>query len=425
VYFCPNSSHPREKHDKMNRNSYQWFSPKTNMLLYGLLLLLTPFLLLQNYLQDAIGMLSEWSFGIGDVQIPFLLVGFALFVTGILVRFRNSITRNRLVVWLLILLMWIIGQQISDYYLDTSFFHLQHNWHYFAYGIFSFLAYQAFALKWKDPAKIILRIFLSALLISSFDESAQVFLSSRVFDTSDIAKDLWGVTMGIIFLFFIYNDPAPLFKKGWSLIESKVKGYFTNPLALVFMMFIFSFILLFVSSALSDPSYTFHVISISVVTFLFVFLLIQITTSKNGRRIVIVLMLILLLGLGLSVIRHIDKPITYRSSGINLIYGIPIPYFDVILFENGGFRIVDKKVHFNQTDQKLLFKKSSNILLIGSGRAMIQRMGFPEDLESQFVYNPVSKRGLQVIILPTEDACRVYNRLKKENKKVTFVVHNN
>lgn len=409
----------------MNRSIRARLSPRTNLFLYGLLLLLTPFLMLQNYLQDAIGMFSEWSFSLGGMQIPFLVTGFTLFVMALIIGFRKSLNKTRLLVWLMIACMWVIGQQTSDYYLDTSFFHLQHNWHYFAYGIFSFLAYQNFSLKWKEPAKVMLRIYLTALLISSFDELAQVFISSRVFDTSDIAKDLWGVTMGILFLFYIYNDPKPLFHKGWSIREKKLKAYFNNPVALTFWLIVWTYILLFVSSSLSDQKFTFAVVFVSALIFSVVFLLTHWTGTKTGRWLVSLFIGFCLLILGFSVVQHIDKPITHNASGINLFYGIPIPYFDLLLFENGGFRIVDKKEHFNQADQRLLFKKSSDILLIGSGREAIPRMGFPEDLESQFVYNHMSEKGLQVIILPTEEACRVYNRLKKEGKKVTFVIHNN
>jgi len=104
--------------------------------------------------------------------------------------------------------------------------------------------------------------------------------------------------------------------------------------------------------------------------------------------------------------------------------GVPIPYFDFMIFENGCFRPVDKKAYFNHPDINFFFTKASNILLIGSGQEAIPRMGFREDLTSQFIYNEVTGEPLQVIILPTEEACGVFNRLKREKKKVVFIVHN-
>lgn len=400
------------------------FTPRSNLFFYSLLLLITPFMMLQNYLQDAIGMLSDWSFSVGGAHFPFLAGAFVLFVSALVIIFRKSITKKKLVVWIIILIMWVIGQTISDYYLDTPFYHLQQNWHYFAYGIFAFLAYQFFSLKHKDPAKIILRIYLMAMLISSFDEMAQVFISSRVFDTSDIAKDLWGVTMGILFLFFLYNNPAPMFKQGWSVREQKIKQYMTNPLSVVLWIIIFTYILLFVSSSLSDQRYTLTVVFITVFLFLLIFFTVHLTRTREGRWFFGVMAATILIITVISVVQHSEKSITYHKSGLVVYHGIPLPYFDVLIFENGGVRFVDKKKYFNQADKKMLYKKASQILLIGSGKAIIPRMGFPEDFESQFVYNHVTGKGLQVIILPTEEACKVFNRLKKEKKKVAFLIHN-
>ena len=400
------------------------FTPRVNLTLYSLLLLITPFMMLQNYLQDAIGMLSDWSFTAGGVKIPYLVAAFTIFIVVMFYVFRKSVTRRRMLVWGIIILMWILGQQISDFYLDIPFYQLQHNWHYFAYGIFSFLAYQLFSTKQKSPAGIILRVFFMAMLIATFDEIAQVFISSRIFDLSDVAKDLWGVIMGLLFLFFIYNDPSAILKKGWRIRERKLADYLKNPVALIVWLMIFSLILLFVSSSLTDSKYAVNVVFISLLIFLVVFFIVHLTRTKSEKRFFGVIAGLLIIVFVVSLVRNHDRNITYHKTGLTIYRGLPIPYFDIMIFENGWFRIVDKKDFFNNTDIRFLFKKASNILLIGSGEEAKPRMGFPEDLESQFVFNKETGRGLQVIIQPTEEACKVFNRLKKEKKDVLFIILN-
>ncbi len=401
------------------------FSPRVNLTLYSMLLLITPFLMLQNYLQDAIGMLSEWSFMAGGIKIPWLVTILIVFIAIMLYRFRRKTTLKTMLVWAIILLMWIIGQQTSDYYLDIPFYQLQHNWHYFAYGIFSFVAYQLFSAKQKTPAAIILRVFFMAMLISTFDEMAQVFISSRTFDISDIAKDLWGVLMGVLFLYFIYNNPSLILKKGWIIRERKFGDYLKNPVALVAWMMVFTYILLFVSSALTESKYAFNVVFITLLVFLVIFFIIHLTRTRTEKIVFGILAGLLIIILSVSIARNHYRNITDYKQGLLVYKGVPIPFFDVMILENGCFRVVDKKEFFNQTDIRFLFKKASNILLIGSGKEVKSRMGFPEDAESQFIFNRETGRGLQVIILPTEEACKVFNRLKKEEKEVMFIIHSN
>ncbi|MFO7723202.1 MAG: VanZ family protein [Bacteroidales bacterium] len=396
---------------------------RNNLLFYSLLLIITPFLMLQNYLQDAIGLLSAWSLNLGSVKIPYILIAFFILLISLIIRFRNGFTKKRILAWLAILLMWIVAQNIADYYLNLPFYQLQNNWHYFAYGIFAFLAYQYYSGKNTNPAHLIIRIFFTAMAISTFDEIMQGFISSRVFDISDIAKDLWGVLMGIIFLFFVYADVA-LFKKGKRIREKKLKDYLSNPLAMLVYMLLFTFILLNVSSTLSDAGYGFVTVGITSGIFLIIFLLIHITREKTEKIVIGSILGVLVIILGISVSSNFNRNITQCNPGMVVYKGVPIPYFDFMIFENGCFRPVDKKTHFNHPDINFFFTKASKILLIGSGQDAIPRMGFREDLTSQFIYNEVTGEPLQVIILPTGEACKVFNRLKREKKEVVFIVHN-
>ena len=92
--------------------------------------------------------------------------------------------------------------------------------------------------------------------------------------------------------------------------------------------------------------------------------------------------------------------------------------------ENGTFSLMDKKSSFMKTDIQYLYKHASNILIIGSPNANPKNMGFSNALESQFVFNPIMNRAIQVIVLPVGDATHTYNRIRAKNKDVVLVINN-
>lgn len=398
------------------------FTARTNIILYVLLLIITPFLMLQHYLQDAIGMLSDFSLYIGKLRIPIVVAAVIVLAVTMTIYHRRKLTLKKWIVWLIIFSMWLLGQESTDYYLDMPFYQLQHNWHYIAYSIFAFIGYRYFARKKISQTKLIISIYITAMCVSTFDEAMQIFLSSRVFDISDIAKDLWGALMGTLYVLFIYNDSE--IYKGWKIRQKSLKEYFKKPLSLLVVLMIATYILLFVSSILAEVEYGLIVIAITIALSFFILIIIHATRTFKGRIIVSIIFGLVMALLAHSLVINFNKNITHNKPGITVYRGIPIPYFDILIFENGGFRLVDKKTFFNQTDIRFLFTKASNILLIGSGEERKPRMGFPEDLESQFVFNNETMKPLQVIILPTEEACQVYNRLRSEGKKVVFIIHN-
>ena len=399
------------------------FSPKLNLLLYSLLLILFPLLLLQNFMQETIGTLSSLTFEFMGVKFPYIVVIALIIITVFLVVAKKNLNKRILISWAFALFLWFLGQQITDYYLNNSFYDLQNNWHYLAYGLFAFIAYNGLKKNQKSTSSLILSIFIRAFVISTFDEILQIFLSNRVFDISDIAKDLVGTIAGIIVIFIGYKNPE-IIKTGWKIRENKIKDYFNNPLGTIVFLGIFTFILLFVSSNLTNSKYVIHIIFITLLLFLIVFLLVHSTRTKKGRWIVALGFTILFSLQVFSFIINFDKDITYHKSGITIYKGIPLLYFDVMIFENGSFRYVDKKTTFNNADISFFYEKVSNILLIGTEEDNKGYLGFPMAITSQFIYNIKQKKPVQVIILPSSQACKVYNRLKNEGKAVTFIIHN-
>ena len=124
--------------------------------------------------------------------------------------------------------------------------------------------------------------------------------------------------------------------------------------------------------------------------------------------------------------KYNNSNIVYNKKGIVVYKGIPIPYFDIMIFPNGTFRLVDKKIYFNQKDKfNRIYMHANDILLIGSGKDGKGGKGFiDEKRETQFVFNPIKKLPLQVIVLKTPEACEEFNLLKSKGYDVMFIIHN-
>lgn len=399
------------------------FSPLINMILYVSLLIVTPFLMLQNYLQSFIGKLSLYMLNIGSIEIPYVVILAVVIVTVLLIKNYKLLTRIRIAALLVVILLIVIGQSLSDFYFAHKFYELQHNWHYFAYAIYTYIAYKYFRSKNKTDAQIILLTFLTAVSVSTFDEFIQIHISNRIFDIGDIGKDTWGTMIGMVFIFFVINQ-AEMIKKKWKVREAKLRDYLKNPVAMLLLEITFTFILLAVSSQLTDIQYLGYSILISVCLFMAIFLIFHFLQKKLFKKIFIGLLLIYILVQGFFFVKYRNEGIVYNSYGITVYKGIPLLFLDVMIFENGTFRFVDKKHNFNYRDKNTIYRYATDILIIGSGTDGLGGGGFPEKTASQFVFNTKKLKPLQVIILKTPAACRKYNQLKKEGKNVIFIIHN-
>ena len=399
------------------------YSPLINLILYVLLLVATPFLLLQNYLQTFIGKLSLYKLNLLGIDLPYIVIIALIIAVILIMKNLKHFTKFRIISILVAISLMIIGQKLSDFYFNHKFYELQHNWHYFAYGIFSYIAYRYFISKNIADVKIILFTFISAISISTFDEFIQIHISNRIFDIGDIGKDMWGTIIGMFFIFFVINK-GKIIRQSWNIREKKIKDYLGNPFSILFLEMIFTLILLSISSQLTNIEYLGHSIFISIGIFLIFFLIFHLTQKKIFKRILIGFLIIYILVQGFFFIKYHKKGITHNSYGITVYKGIPLLFFDIMIFENGSFRFVDKKHDFNTRDKNTIYYHSSNILLIGSGEDGLGGNGFPEKLKPHFVFNLVKFKPLQIIILNTPEACKKYNQLKKEGYNVLFIIHN-
>ena len=187
---------------------------------------------------------------------------------------------------------------------------------------------------------------------------------------------------------------------------------------------IFSFLLLAIGSILTDMQYLWIATTISIGLFFLIFFLIHFSQKKLWRIVFICFFSILIVAQSISFIVYHDENIVFNTYGLTVYKGIPIPFFDILIHPNRSFRLIDKKHSFNIRDKNMLNTLAQDILLIGSGSEGLGGKGFPEDVKTQFQYNPVTNRGLQIIILKTPEAVKIFNRLKSERKNVLFIIHN-
>jgi len=397
------------------------FFPIANFYLYTILLIVTPFLMLQNYLQNAIGGVSRAAVDLGFVSIPYVII-IALIALALFFYFsRKTLSKKRLMVLGFIMLFFATGQMTADYYFGHHFYDLQHNWHYFAYGIFSFLAFQRFSVKPTPLNKILIKIFLLALTISVSDELIQVFISSRVFDLSDCGKDLWGSMAGSIFVFFYLENGKGF--PNYQLRNKKLIEYYTNPFSLLCLEVIFAYIMLFIASQITDEKYKFHVVAITLIFFIIVFLLMYAGRNKAVRWIIRSSLLLVAIIVFFAA-RFGDSGAKYISPGHINYNRIPLLYFDYMIFPNGSFRTVDKKVSFTLRDKQKINDLDPDILIIGKGSKEQGGKGWRDNETTEMYYNISKHKSYQIIKLPNSQACLTFNRLKKLNKKVLFIIHN-
>lgn len=374
-------------------------------------------------MQNAISSLSQFSFNILFLEIRFLPLVFIIFILTLVLVFYKKLNYKNISFGIVVLLMLLLGQISSDHYMIQKIYNIQNNWHYVAYLIFAILMYNFLYSKKKSSEYIILLTFLAALLISTLDETFQKFMTNRVFDVSDIAKDVWGTIIGLIIVFFIYKK-GEIYKKAWKLRKKSIKEYFKEPFTLLVLLSIFTYVLLFVSSLLTDFQYLTNIIFITILLFVFIFIIIHLTNFRLLRIFFSILAVLGILYLGFTAIKTQNTSIKVLKKHFLIYQGIPLPYFDVMIKPNGVFKFMDKKQNFLQTDINMLFNQNADIILIGSGFNGEGGKGFAQDSEAQFMFDPISKKSIQLIIMETRKASKEYNRLKKEGYKVLFIIHN-
>jgi hypothetical protein len=417
------SFRPPSSHSRIHEQRTAWiFSTRVHRSLYSLLLVATPLIMLRTFLQQGIASLSDLRFTIGAISAPAMLTTVA--VTGAILLAMNirKVSGAGMIAALIVLFMDIVAQQIADYYSAHRFYDLQQNWHYIAYGLFSYMMYRDLKPRGVPLSRIMLITFCYAFLFSTFDEAFQKYINTRVFDIGDIAKDAYGSVAGMTLIALGGRSKAE-FTGTFRIRFPRLREYFRNPLAALVLIFIFALLLLVSGSLLSDDQYFFTALAISAGGFLCFWLLLHLSQFKPGKYALLSLLIIAASIQTYSIIRHRNDGITYSRYGLTVYKGIPVPYFDIMIRNDGSFRLVDKKHSFNLRDRTFFLKERPDILIVSSGFLEKGGDGFATKAPSQFVFNSYTRRGTQVIILNTLDACATFNRLKQEHKNVLFILH--
>lgn len=389
-----------------------------------MLLIATPFLMLRRFLQSAIGRLSAFTFELGGLQIPIVPTIALILAVLFLLRFRAGLTKLRILAGAVAVLMIALAQQITDYYFHHNFYDLQQNWHYVAYALFAFMMYRDLAPRGASLPKIMLTTYCAALLFSTFDEGIQRYISSRVFDVSDIAKDVWGALIGMTLLYLGGTRAGSLLSNWRPLRHRSPRGYITHAFSLYVLMIVLAFFLLCSSSLLSDFRHWKLNVLFPIGAFAVFFGLFHVSQHRWGRYSLLTILVTAVLAQSYFFAKYRHDYIIHNRYGLTMYKGIPIVFFDVLFFPDGTFRLVDKKHDFNVRDQAFLLRLEADIIIIGKGAYGLGGRGFYKQAINQFVYNPHTRRGAQLIILNTPEACQVFDRLKREGKNVLFVLHN-
>ena len=390
--------------------------------MYGLLLIATPFILLRNYLVEAISLASNSSFTVFDLELKIVPTAVLLIAILSVIALRKRITRMMLVATGIVLLLNSMAQQVTDYYFDHNFYDLQQNWHYIAYAIFAYMIYRYLSTRDLPIHRIMLITYASAFGLSFFDEIFQLKMSSRVFDVCDIAKDVWGVYMGMILVFVGGRNSQSLFEDWRNVRHRKLRDYYRHPFTLLLLMLVLTFIFLNVGSILTESEYVPVVFILTACVFTLFLAIWHLSQFKVWKMVFTGALALAIVVQGFFFLKYRDSDIVSTQYGLLVYKGIPIPFFDVMIYQDGTFRLVDKKHLFNKRDQRFLLKRKPDIIVIASGVDGLGGKGFTDPRHS-FLYNQWTQKATQVIIQKNAEACRTFNRLKRQNKNVLLVYH--
>lgn len=396
---------------------------KAQFFFFASLVFAIPFVMVTRYLQGAVRTLSHFSIPLPWGEFKIVAFLFILLPFALLYVFRRKIDKLRIGAAIFCLLLILYAQQVQDLYINLSFFDLQQNWHYIAYMIYVFMFVRAFRTDFKSINSLISTAWGSAALLSLSDETFQLFMSHRTFDISDIAKDLLGATLGLIILLYIARSLwEPKTKRDLVPWRKNIGNYFKEPTPLVTLLLIFTLSIISISPLLTDIQYAGLVVILSIIAAILLFTVFHLLQFSRPRVVIIAITALISIYCGYSML-FAPQQITFAREGLILYKHVPVPFFDLLIYPDGQYRAVDKKHRFNEGDITFFSKQSPDILLIGSGVRGKGGQGFDRSSGTFFRFNPHTGKGMQVVILKTEEACKLYSSLISEGKRVLFVLH--
>lgn len=398
--------------------------PMIQFILFAMLVVATPFVVVTKYLQGTVHTISHLNWKLLGMEFPIVVtVSIACFI-GLLIWQAKNINLRRIRGGLVVLAMISLSQWVQDLYAGMSIYDLQNNWHYVAYSAYIFVFFRAFHVRGVSKTTMILASFFSAMGLSTFDEFFQLFFSGRIFDVCDIAKDMWGAMMGLVLVLFVSETYGTINFKNHTIWQRKLKDYLRYPLSALAITGLLALCAILISPLLTDHRHVGNFIMLFLAFFVIAMIIVHLLQLRRIRRVFITAVVICATLLAGSILINRNTYINYYRNGFTVYKGIPIPFFDLLVYPNDMPRLVDKKHFFNSQDKQFFYGLKPDILLIGSGSKGLGGKGFSVEYGTIFVYNRYRESGTQLIVLKTDEAVKVFNRLKKAGKHVLFVLNN-
>jgi len=361
--------------------------------------------------------------------ISIILLLWAVFFRKIVI---NKITLYKIIFTVIGLLLLILLDYVLNFYGKPNTRYVFCCCHFFAYALYSVLLYRVLWIYKISTIRIVLLIYISALILATIGEFLQTLpkISPGIFDINDIAKDGWGALVILFVTFYFTREGLFCPIKKQTRFQRNIKEYLKSPITLIILLSIFNLLLLIFSYLLTSPIYYYKLILFTCIIFTAVFLILHIIQYRTARRIFYVLSIIVILVQGFLFIKYRKENILFNFYGLTIYKGIPILFFDALIYPNGFFSLVDKKHIFNETDKERLLNLKSDLIIIGSGSNGMGGKGLCSNDKSKHgkgecILNMNNEISTKIVILKTPEACNFFNRMKNQNdKKILFVIHN-
>jgi len=379
-----------------------------------------PLVMVTGHFQQALRSFSHIQGTVFGFSIPLLPVLEGLALLTALPFLVAQATKQRILVVGILAAMFLYSWLITDVYIHLSLYDIQANYHYGAYVVVVLMFLRAFARRDVPKHKIVYRAFFTCYLVSLADEGFQRFVSYRVFDLNDTAKDALGTVMGLIVAYFLLGWYGRISLRDLPRQRQNLRAYVQNPACAIVFVTALTVILLTLSSLFSSPSYWYIIVFGTAGLFAIALLLFHITRSPKGRRAVYA-------AVGVAAVAQLiclgiwwNDGIVYHSSWLTVCRGVPIPVCDVLIYPNGWPRPADK-VHIGRGElHQCLVKYDPSIVLVGAYSRTPGTLS--EQPGARLEYSAERGRIVQVAASSPDEACDLYNRYTSEGKRVICVL---
>jgi hypothetical protein len=224
-------------------------------------------------------------------------------------------------------------------------------------------------------------------------------------------------------VYFLFERYGTIDLKSIPHGRQPLSTYFRNSAVALVLVTAFTLCFLVVSAMFSDPQFWYVVALGTTALFMVAVVILYLTRFKTGRRVCLAAVLVLVAAQSVSIGLHWGKGIMFHNSWLTVYNGIAFPVVDVLIYPNGMARPADKH-HITKHELATFFMPyEPSILVIGAESATGLDMYLDSRQGSYLVCDRARRRNVQVVVAPPHEAWNLFNKYKKENKKVMCVLH--